>query len=450
MKEVSLTQLAFTAFMTPATNQGNTSGDDFVSALTEAKNNRDNTRTNEYDNEQYSKKDSTKTEDVKSKDDVGKSEDTESRDDKVEKSEDVEKPDEVKKSKDEPEKVEKPKKEMTEEEAIEMVASYLQVQPQQLEDVLDMLNMSIEDVLGDADKLDEVIVKMYSFEDIFTNKELAKGIIDLKDFMEENDIVLPNLDVLSEEVSFDNVKKVVDEVSLVESESESDGANLVDLEEVVESVGKDDGNGETLRDSSQNNDANNFLNQNQQTTQTNTQSENTNKLNTFELNTNINIANNTLKQNVHQTTQTNTTTQTQRPVMTQIVEKIQLVTLTDGTQITMELDPQDLGKVSLRVVENSGVVKADVVVENEKVKQMIEEQLDTLKQALADKGVVVSEFNVDVRDQGFKEQMNHSKNKSQKRINELLEAYTNEETTETEPEIDITQVQHDQNVNVKV
>lgn len=277
------------------------------------------------------------------------------------------------------------------------------------------------------------------------NKDLAKGIMDLKDFIEENDIVLPNLETLVEEVNFDNVKKVVVEDVDLEQSDVSEDSNLVNSDEIII---EDTNDGETLRDSRQNEDTNNFLNQ--QTTQTNTQTESTTKLNSFELNTNINMASNTLKQNVHHTTQTNTTAQAQRPVMTQIVEKIQIVTLTDGTQITMDLDPQELGKVSLRVVENSGVVKADIVVENEKVKQMIEEQLDTLKQALADKGLIVSEFNVDVRDQGFKEQMNHSKNKSQKRINELLEAYTNEEMLEPEPEIDITQVQHDQNVNVKV
>lgn len=440
MKEVSLTQLAFTAFMTPATNQGNTSGDNFVSALTEAKNNQDNTKASEYNsNNQYDKKENTKSEESKPKDEVNKSDESKPKDEKVEK------PDVVEKPKNETTKVEKPKKELSEEDAMEMVASYLQVQPQQLQDVLDKLGMSIEDLLSDTSKLDEAIVEMYSFEDIFMNKDLAKGIMDLKDFIEENDIVLSNLETLVEEVNFDNVKKVVVEDVDLEQSDVSEDSNLVNSDEIII---EDTNDGETLRDSRQNEDTNNFLNQ--QTTQTNTQTESTTKLNSFELNTNINMASNTLKQNVHHTTQTNTTAQAQRPVMTQIVEKIQIVTLTDGTQITMDLDPQELGKVSLRVVENSGVVKADIVVENEKVKQMIEEQLDTLKQALADKGLIVSEFNVDVRDQGFKEQMNHSKNKSQKRINELLEAYTNEEMLEPEPEIDITQVQHDQNVNVKV
>ncbi len=444
MNQVSLSQLAFTAFTTPVVNQTNSAGDAFVNALNTAKDNSmSSNNTNQYSNQSNNNTQSTsKKDEVKPKEEVTKKETSSSNN--------TEKTTQPTTTKETAKKTEKPQKAMTEEEAVAMVANLLQIPIPQLEEALVELNINVEDLLSDSTAIDELISKIYTFEDLVTNPELTENIIDLKEFVEETKVVLKeveDLPVVLEEIDFENVIKAdVDEEAVKPTkDNEQDmlmQQNMVEKADVEE-------------DASPRQQQNSDLNYNQfiQTAATQTTTTKADGLNTFDMNMHLDMVNQNLKQQAAQATQTSATAMTHRPVMTQLLDKIQIVNLKDGTQITIDLDPQDLGKLSLRIIETGGVIKGDITVENDKVKQLVENQLESLKQALAEKGITVSEFSVDVRDQSFNQQMNHSKNKSQKRINELLETYMSEEEIAEEAiesEIDITQLKHEQNVNVKV
>ncbi len=104
----------------------------------------------------------------------------------------------------------------------------------------------------------------------------------------------------------------------------------------------------------------------------------------------------------------------------QIINKIEVSLLKSHQEINMELTPKELGKLSLKLSETAGVITANIKVDNEKVKELILNSLSELKTALEDQGLSVGAFNVDVRKESHYSQMERQKQKSSKRINELI------------------------------
>jgi flagellar hook-length control protein FliK len=68
-------------------------------------------------------------------------------------------------------------------------------------------------------------------------------------------------------------------------------------------------------------------------------------------------------------------------------------------RVTLRLTPPELGQLHLDVVFKDGGVTAHVVADSHAVKQAIEANLDQLRQQLADQGVNVERFDVEVRHQ---------------------------------------------------
>jgi len=101
-------------------------------------------------------------------------------------------------------------------------------------------------------------------------------------------------------------------------------------------------------------------------------------------------------------------------VITQVYEAIQgnLKFDENGSQMLVKLQPENLGTVDLKISSHKGLVLAEIKVENETVKAIVESNLVNLKQALSEKGYQVSQLSVSV-DSGKKEsQGNFSENKS--------------------------------------
>lgn len=115
----------------------------------------------------------------------------------------------------------------------------------------------------------------------------------------------------------------------------------------------------------------------------------------------------------------------------QIISKIEISVLKNHQEMTMELTPKELGKLSLKLTETGGVITANIKVDNEKVKDLVLSSLGELKAALEKQGISVGSFDVDVRKESHYSHMEKQKQKSSKRINELISSFLKEEEIDT-------------------
>ena len=104
-----------------------------------------------------------------------------------------------------------------------------------------------------------------------------------------------------------------------------------------------------------------------------------------------------------------------REIITQIVEKAKAVLTNEKSEMIIDLKPDHLGKLSLKVVTERGAVVAKFIAENEQVKAAIESNMDNLKESLNKQGFTVQDFSVSVRQdskKGFGEGREFSQNNS--------------------------------------
>lgn len=91
-------------------------------------------------------------------------------------------------------------------------------------------------------------------------------------------------------------------------------------------------------------------------------------------------------------------------VLTQVVEKAEMVVREDKSEMVMQLKPESLGKITLKVIHERGEVVARFVAENEQVKAILESNLQLLKDSLQKSGVAVQSLEVSVGQQGQEQQ----------------------------------------------
>lgn len=85
-----------------------------------------------------------------------------------------------------------------------------------------------------------------------------------------------------------------------------------------------------------------------------------------------------------------------REIAFQIVEKAKVLLTGDKSEMIMDLKPDHLGRLSLKLVTERGIVVAKFIAENEEVRAAIEANMDTLKESLEKQGFSVQEFSVSV------------------------------------------------------
>lgn len=98
-----------------------------------------------------------------------------------------------------------------------------------------------------------------------------------------------------------------------------------------------------------------------------------------------------------------------RPVETQIYSKsdlensynqienmIKMSFNADTKEMKLRLSPDDLGEVEVKISIENSIMKAEFLVENEKVKEMLESRFADLKTALSEKGIETSGINVNI------------------------------------------------------
>lgn len=86
-----------------------------------------------------------------------------------------------------------------------------------------------------------------------------------------------------------------------------------------------------------------------------------------------------------------------REIISQIVEKAGAVITQDKAEMVMELKPESLGRISLKVVTENGIITARFVAENRQVQQVLETNMQMLKDSLERQGINVQSLSVSVR-----------------------------------------------------
>jgi len=138
-------------------------------------------------------------------------------------------------------------------------------------------------------------------------------------------------------------------------------------------------------------------------------------------------------------------------ITSQIIERVKVDIKPGVSEIHMNLRPESLGEVSLRIASENGIVIAHFVAENEKVKEIIESNFNQLQDALSEQGVNITELSVSIASGNNERQMQEfiqGRAKSQSRISSIISAIGEDgEIIPTEPdEAEI----YENNVNYKV
>jgi flagellar hook-length control protein FliK len=90
----------------------------------------------------------------------------------------------------------------------------------------------------------------------------------------------------------------------------------------------------------------------------------------------------------------NTSQSTKHPVVTQVVQKMEVMILAGKQQMVIQLSPDHLGQVEIRIDIEDDVVRLNVRVENDQVKQILESSTQILKDNLSNQNVHLDKIDV--------------------------------------------------------
>lgn len=87
---------------------------------------------------------------------------------------------------------------------------------------------------------------------------------------------------------------------------------------------------------------------------------------------------------------------TKDELFNQVIERAKLVLTDTQTQMEMTLKPESLGKLSLKVITENGIVMAKITTESQQVKAVIESNLVQLQESLKQQGLNIQNLSVSV------------------------------------------------------
>ncbi len=103
---------------------------------------------------------------------------------------------------------------------------------------------------------------------------------------------------------------------------------------------------------------------------------------------------------------TSSYTTTAESVMNQIQDTIRVMQTQDMTEMELQLHPASLGNLRIQIAAKEGVITATFTTENEAVKAALETQLITLKESFEQQGVKVEAVEVTVASHAFEQNLN--------------------------------------------
>jgi flagellar hook-length control protein FliK len=102
------------------------------------------------------------------------------------------------------------------------------------------------------------------------------------------------------------------------------------------------------------------------------------------------------------------------PVIRQVSRFVKVMVDGQQSEVRMQLHPDHLGTVAVKLIVGDGVLKANLVTQDAAVKAAIEANLDQLKSRLADQGITVEQVHVTVGGDGSFSQPQHSRQGDQR------------------------------------
>jgi flagellar hook-length control protein FliK len=117
-------------------------------------------------------------------------------------------------------------------------------------------------------------------------------------------------------------------------------------------------------------------------------------------------------------------------IVNKLVEKAKLDVTGQQSEIKLKLKPEILGEMTLKIAIEKGIITAKALVESYQVKELIESNLDQLKDELKEHGMDIKGFDVSVgKDHSFSE--NRYRNEYNKTINKKLRIKLNSIDTDS-------------------
>lgn len=121
-------------------------------------------------------------------------------------------------------------------------------------------------------------------------------------------------------------------------------------------------------------------------------------------------------------------------IINQITEQVKVEVKNDTTEMHMVLNPKSLGELTLKVAAENNIVTAQFIVENQKVKEIIEANFNSLKDTLQQMGLMVEELSVSVQQNNSeaKQHFERNREKSRRRVEQIIAGMEQAETEENE------------------
>lgn len=101
-----------------------------------------------------------------------------------------------------------------------------------------------------------------------------------------------------------------------------------------------------------------------------------------------------------------------KEIISQVIEKAKVILTPDKSEMLMELKPDSLGKISLKVITENGIVMAKFIAESQQVRQVLEANMHLLKDSLEKQGMSVQGFSVSVRQESNRQTEDHQQNEN--------------------------------------
>ena len=86
-----------------------------------------------------------------------------------------------------------------------------------------------------------------------------------------------------------------------------------------------------------------------------------------------------------------------KEIISQVIEQAKVILTPEKSEMSMDLKPDGLGKISLKVVTENGIIMAKFIADSQQVRQVLETNMQLLKDSLEKQGMVVQGFSVSVR-----------------------------------------------------
>lgn len=107
-------------------------------------------------------------------------------------------------------------------------------------------------------------------------------------------------------------------------------------------------------------------------------------------------------------------------IFNQVMEGIKVLSGEDMSSMEMQLQPENLGKLNIQVISKNGIITAQIITQNEAVKQAIESQMFVLKDNMNNHDIAIEDVEVTVSSHAFEQGMDNgshenSENKQKKR-----------------------------------